>query len=1429
SYNLVALATGYQNFSMAVTVPTGQNLSQNITMTANSVVNGGVRDLVTSAPLSGATVRLEQSGSIIYTTTSNSTGNYSFSNVTPGSYNLVALAIGYQNFSMAVTVPTGQNLSQNIAMTAIPKSAVTGGVRDLATSKPLSGATVRLEQNGSIIYTTTSNSTGNYSFSNVTPGSYNLVALATYYQNFSMAINAVSGQTLSQNIAMTAITTPVISTPTNVQVTYQSANNQNYITWTAVTGATSYNVYWGTGPGVTQISQKLTPTATTTYGHTGVQAGSCYYYRVSAVNASGESLPSDEVGVCVPSADASSNPLWVPFYRLYKAGSGYRDHIYTTNPKERDNAVAAGWKYERVECSISNRNSAGLVPLYRLYHSAPKEDYFYTTNATEKSNAVSQFGYTDQGIAGYVYSSPASGAVALYRLRNTADSNHFYCTRASERDYTLTNSSWSFIDEHIACYVMPAESPVPLSTGRPSGFYGSVNTAVGAYTFSRTEASFPSPGPAIQFTRYYNSASTNDSMFGVGWSHSYDWRVYENENFYIFYRGDGQVIYYDHTTLNPLYGGVYDLLSRSGDVITITSPDKTQYKFAYTSTDPAYEQFGFYLSEIDDRYGNRLFLYYTNGKLSAIRDPVGRILNFSYDANGHVITITDPQLGRTLYFAVNGTTNNLQSSSDWMGNQTTYSYALDAQGAETHLLSEIVTPGAKRLVKNGYGSDNRLISQTDAFGYITSYSYDVDGTKVTDPLGNRSAYKNNSSYEFTDKIDARGNNKFYGYNENHEITSTINPRQRLSNYSYKPGTPNLTSLTHFVEGGTISTQMSYANQVFPAFPTEMTDPLNRKTNFIYDPAGNLTQVVDPANLSITKSYNSSGQLVSFTNKNGQTTQYFYEDQWKNLTHVMDPVGGITAYSYDGAGRRISVINARGFTTTYQYDNNDNLTRITNAAGGQTSHSYDENNNLISTTDPNGHTTTVTYDDRNQTTSRRDPLGNVIRYTYDPLGRQSGVTDENGKTTTYQYDANDNLVTVSTPLSTIQSTYDGTGNQTMIIDPRGKPTSSTYSLMDQPVTSWDPLGNSSSYTYYQDGKMASRKDPSGGETKYSYDSIGRLVGISYPDGTTVSFQLDNNGNITRMNDAAGVTTYAYDQKNRVSSVTDPYGKTVSYGYDLLGNRLSMTYPGGNVVAYQYDALNRLAKVTDWLGGVTAYSYDAVGNVTQVTNSNGTYTTYTYDAGDRLTSLVNKKPDSSIIASYVYTLDSAGNIVNVNQTEPLQATYTSTNLTYNHNDANQLMSGGEYSYQYDAKGNLVQRTKTGETTNFSYNSENLLTSITGPFTLNNTYNGMGHRVAKTYNGTITRYVLDINTDMNKIIAEMDANGTITAYYVYGLGLISRITPNGPSYIYHHNHRGDIIALTDNQSVITDSYTYNEFGKLSAKQGTTTNPFKFVGRHG
>ncbi len=50
-----------------------------------------------------------------------------------------------------------------------------------------------------------------------------------------------------------------------------------------------------------------------------------------------------------------------------------------------------------------------LVPLYRLQGHG---DHFYTTSETERDNAVLSYGYTIEGIAGYVNDGPTPAAVS---------------------------------------------------------------------------------------------------------------------------------------------------------------------------------------------------------------------------------------------------------------------------------------------------------------------------------------------------------------------------------------------------------------------------------------------------------------------------------------------------------------------------------------------------------------------------------------------------------------------------------------------------------------------------------------------------------------------------------------------------------------------------------------------------------------------------------------------------------------------------------------------------------------------------------------------------------------------------------------------------------------------------------------------------------
>lgn len=120
----------------------------------------------------------------------------------------------------------------------------------------------------------------------------------TYYYRVA-ARNSAGDSPLSATRSVT-IPAPPPSIPTGVNVQFTTSPRWNYVKWNYVSGATKYFVYWGTSSNVTKLSNKMGPTSTNDFGHSGVQSGSTYYYRVSAFNLSGESGLSSTVSVRVP-------------------------------------------------------------------------------------------------------------------------------------------------------------------------------------------------------------------------------------------------------------------------------------------------------------------------------------------------------------------------------------------------------------------------------------------------------------------------------------------------------------------------------------------------------------------------------------------------------------------------------------------------------------------------------------------------------------------------------------------------------------------------------------------------------------------------------------------------------------------------------------------------------------------------------------------------------------------------------------------------------------------------------------------------------------------------------------------------------------------------------------------------------------------------
>ena len=130
----------------------------------------------------------------------------------------------------------------------------------------------------------------------------------------SAQINAIAAA-LAPNPAPAPAPTPtptpapaMPAAPMGVMAT--GGTNQVTISWSPVSGATSYNIYWSTASGVTVSTGTKISSATSPYIHAGLSAGTAYYYIVTAVNSAGESAASPQVSAATAQAAIDGAALY---------------------------------------------------------------------------------------------------------------------------------------------------------------------------------------------------------------------------------------------------------------------------------------------------------------------------------------------------------------------------------------------------------------------------------------------------------------------------------------------------------------------------------------------------------------------------------------------------------------------------------------------------------------------------------------------------------------------------------------------------------------------------------------------------------------------------------------------------------------------------------------------------------------------------------------------------------------------------------------------------------------------------------------------------------------------------------------------------------------------------------------------------------------
>ena len=943
--------------------------------------------------------------------------------------------------------------------------------------------------------------------------------------------------------------------------------------------------------------------------------------------------------------------------------------------------------------------------------------------------------------------------------------------------------------------------------------------------------------------------------------------------------------------INPQ--GLYGTLAKVGSNYKWNDLDGNIVTFDVTT--------GYLISKVD-RYGNGVTITYdTVQNRILVQDATNttRGMTITYDGTTKHITTVSDGTGRTWSYGYTNTTSTGQ-----LNLVTPPTDANTASGTSAYTYyTDNARVGLLKTVKNAENPDDR----------VTTYEYYANrhGFRVTDALGASQSYAYNPYRDQTDYINELGQVTEYDYNQDGNLLAQRQPDGSTTRYEWDHGL------------------RTAAYDEFGQKTTYLYNDPNGDGN-LADSNGKLTSVTGPKlNASDLTGHRVSygyvnGTLngVSFINldhvtdegdpnvtTDSRTTQYTYDSAGR-LTDVIDAALGDTRYTYNGAmgarGLPDSMTLPEGVLTSAILDDYK-TTYVYNAAGQmiqQTAHvatglslttnlEYDYGNNnrglLTKSTDGRGLATSYTYDllGRTLTQTQPDPDGvggplvaPVTKYTYNKVGQPltSQLWQAGGAaallSTSYVYDQMQRLLrTIQTDGSITSAYYNTLGEAVISADELGRITSHELNLLGQVVETILPDGAVLRTDYSAAGRVAAQYDALGNATTYVYDKLGRVVRqiSADPDGggdlpsLVTKTQYDAFGNVQfvcvtntsedlAVNSSIRATEYRYDLLNRktFAATPDPDGAgsllrmVTLWGYDHNGN-VKQTAVGPEVITTlgdvkyttvsTYDEIGRKISVTSidpddttgpLLSIVTLYGYDGDNNVTQVTTApaslgitlgNQNYTTdYTFDNLNR--QMTQTSPDPDAIGSGAarpltsYTYDQVGHLQTVTNSLLFNTTYAydkrghQVAVTTPDPDGSGVLQPMTTRTVYDLVGNVVETIDAmGTVTDSSYDVRNRL---------------IEQRQPAPRNGDATRpstiYVYDA---AGNLLSTTDPRGATTRYVYDYLNRRTKVTDAsgsiaGDSYhttTTHYDAMGRIASVTDPLGRVT-SYQYDNLGRKTVE---------------
>ena len=534
---------------------------------------------------------------------------------------------------------------------------------------------------------------------------------------------------------------------------------------------------------------------------------------------------------------------------------------------------------------------------------------------------------------------------------------------------------------------------------------------------------------------------------------------------------------------------------------------------------------------------------------------------------------------------------------------------------------------------------------------------------------------------------------------------------------------------------------------------------------------NLIEEIDPLGHKTEYAYNDAGLPVEITDAKGGKKQLAYDDAGQ-LTAYTDCSGKTSSWTYDDRGHLIEAKNAAGETTQYHYERGQ-LARIVNSDGTQEQIEHDAEGRLLVHRDALHRETRYEYNAVGLIAQRQDANRNTIDYQWDRLGRLSALCNENGRTHSFSYDPLGKLLSevqfdgsktvygYIPETGVLRQVTEGDALTQFDFDPTGRLTKRTAALYVEPT---DSQGRPTGRTLDQ-GSIQTES--------YAYDGNGQLIDAR-----------NSHIHLQWFPDAAGhVRTehhhYLIDDQGRPSS--QPMTAVWQHRYDELGNRIQTTRPDGHTTTWltygsghvhglmlddmealqierddlhrevkrtqanevaqeqQYDAagrlkaqvLSRVERLGQSRGGPSVpnasalgiqrkYSYDRAGQLTDIGDSRRGNLSYRYDPVGRLLQA------QSQMGTETFAFDPASNIL-----DPMAPAAREAGAIHNIPAIlnNLVKDYAGTHFEYDSRGNMVQRLHNGQRTRFAWDALGRLTEARTQDTRTSfLYDPLGRRIAK-----------------------------------------------------------------------------------------------------